>query len=288
MSVKLPWWVKISAKIVLSRLPFGYRTWQRLGLFRHGYMDQADYLTTVFDAHVFRAGMKDCLTGKTILELGPGDSVGTALVAASYGARAILLDAGAFAVNDVTFYQKLANDLTVKGLMPPDIQDASTLDEVLDACNAVYLTEGLDSFSRIASGSVNLVFSQAVLEHVRKKEFSETMFECLRVLNPDGVASHRVDLKDHLGGGLNNLRFGDGLWESALFVKSGFYTNRIRYSEMLSEFKKAAFNVDVLGIDRWDRLPIERSKLNDIFAELPDEELLIKGFDVLLRAGGQA
>ncbi|MEJ2267448.1 MAG: hypothetical protein P8X95_28810, partial [Anaerolineales bacterium] len=151
MSVKLPWWVKISAKIVLSRLPFGYRTWQRLGLFRHGYMDQADYLTSVFDAHVFRAGMKGCLSGKTILELGPGDSVGTALVAASYGARAILLDAGAFAVSDVEFYKKLANDLTFKGLKPPDIQDASTLGEVLDACNAVFLTEGLGGFSRIVS-----------------------------------------------------------------------------------------------------------------------------------------
>lgn len=286
MPVRLPWWFKISAKIVLSRLPFGYSTWQRMGLFRHGYMDQADYLTTVFDTHVFRAGIKGCLDGKTVLELGPGDSVGTALVAASYGARAILLDAGAFAVSDIAFYRKLANDLTSMGLTPPDISDASMLDEVLEACDAVYLADGLSSFSQIDSGSVDLLFSQAVLEHVRKKEFSETMRECRRVLSADGIASHRVDLKDHLGGGLNNLRFNDGLWEAPFFVKSGFYTNRIRYSDMLSQFERAAFNVDVLVVDRWDRLPIKRRKLNSSFNELPDEELLVKGFDVLLRPVG--
>jgi SAM-dependent methyltransferase len=286
MSVKLPWWTKIGAKMFLSRLPFGYRTWQRLGLFRHGHMDQSGYLSQVFDTHMSRAGIRDCLTGKTILELGPGDSVGTALVAASYGARAILLDAGAFAVSDVDFYRKLAHDLTAMGLQSPDIREATTLGDVLEACDAVYLTEGLLGFSGIASGTVDVIFSQAVLEHVRKSEFAATMRECRRVLSSDGVASHRVDLKDHLGGGLNNLRFSEGLWESSLFVKSGFYTNRIRYSEMLSQFKNAAFDVEVVDVDRWDGLPIARSKLDGSFADLSDDELMIRGFDVLLRPAG--
>lgn len=29
----LPWWSKLRAKLVLSRLPFGYALWQRLGVF---------------------------------------------------------------------------------------------------------------------------------------------------------------------------------------------------------------------------------------------------------------
>jgi SAM-dependent methyltransferase len=282
MSV-IPWWVKIGVKFFLSRLPFGYDVWQKLGLFRHGSMDNSGYVRDVFNQHIARAGLDGSLAGKTILELGPGDGVATALLAACHGARSILLDAGSFASKDVTVYQKLANDLSTVGFSPPDISSAATLQCVLDACGAVYLTEGLKSFSHIETGSVDLIFSQAVLEHVRKYEFAETMKECRRVLSPNGVVSHQVDLRDHLGGGLNNLRFNEKIWESVFFVKSGFYTNRIRYSEMLKFFKDADFAVSVLDTSRWDKLPIGRADLNVHFAKLPDDELNVKVFDVLLR-----
>lgn len=282
MSV-IPWWVKIGFKFFLSRLPFGYGVWQKLGLFRHGSMDNSGYVRDVFNQHIARAGLDGSLAGKTILELGPGDGVATALLAACHGARSILLDAGSFASKDVTVYQKLANDLSTVGFSPPDISSAATLQGVLDACGAVYLTEGLKSFSHIETGSVDLIFSQAVLEHVRKYEFAETMKECRRVLSPNGVVSHQVDLRDHLGGGLNNLRFNEKIWESVFFVKSGFYTNRIRYSEMLKFFKDADFAVNVLDTSRWDKLPIGRAALNVLFAKLPDDELNVKVFDVLLR-----
>lgn len=40
---RLPWWSRIAAKIVLSRLPAGYGLWRRIGLFRHGEMDRTGY-----------------------------------------------------------------------------------------------------------------------------------------------------------------------------------------------------------------------------------------------------
>jgi len=279
----LPWWVKIGAKIVLSRLPFGYGIWQKLGFFRHGSMDKASYVRDVFNQHIVRAGLDGSLAGKTILELGPGDSVATALLAACHGARCILLDSGTFASKDVMVYQKLAKDLSKAGFFPPELSSAASLQDVLAACGAVYLTEGLTSFSHIETSSVDLIFSQAVLEHVRKHEFVETMRECRRVLSPNGVASHQVDLKDHLAGGLNNLRFNEKIWESDFFVQSGFYTNRIRYSEMLKLFKDAGFVVNVLDAARWDKLPIGRSTLNVNFSKLSDDELKVSVFDVLLR-----
>lgn len=249
-------------------------------------MDQSEYLSGVFDAHASRTGFKSDLSGKTVLELGPGDSVGTALVAASHGAESILLDVGAFAVSDVGFYQRLANDLSAMGLHPPDISRASNLDEVLEACGARYLTNGVQDFSRIKTGSVDMLFSQAVLEHVRKHEFEQTIQECRRILSDNGVASHRIDLKDHLGGGLNTLRFRHRVWESDFFAKSGFYTNRIRYTEMLSFFEEAGFSVEVLRVDRWEILPIARRSLDVNFVGLSDAELKVKGFDVLLRPIG--
>ena len=288
---RLPWWSKIGAKLVLSRLPAAYAIWQRLGLFRHGYMDTAQYALGVFSSHVERAGLTGRLAGwpagrlagKTVLELGPGDSVATALIAKAFGARAILVDAGAFARPDIAAYRPLADALRTAGLAPPPLDNVKTLDDLLAACDASYLTQGLASLRAIADESVDLVFSQAVLEHVRKHEFLETQRALARLLKPDGVCSHRVDLRDHLGGGLNNLRFSERLWESPFFAGAGFYTNRIGFDGMLQAFEQAGFQSQVTEVRRWDRLPIDRRHLADEFRPIPDDVLTVCGFDVVLR-----
>ena len=279
----VPWWVKIMAKIIFSRLPLEYKFWQYLGLFRHGYMDQTSYVLNVFNEHVSKVGLKGKLYGKVILEIGPGDSVGTALIATCYGAKCILIDAGSFATRNVELYKKFAKELENKGLNPPDISDLETLEEILELCNAQYLTQGLDSFKVVETDTVDLIFSQAVLEHVRKREFFQTMAECFRVLKVGGVASHCVDLKDHLGGSLNNLRFSESVWESDFFVNSGFYTNRIRFVEMIALFEKAGFMADVINVRRWRQVPLKKSSLANSFMNCSDEDLVVSGFDVLLQ-----
>jgi hypothetical protein len=130
---------------------------------------------------------------------------------------------------------------------------------------------------------VDFVWSHAVLQHVRRAEFLETMRELRRVLRADGISSHWVDLQDCLGGALNNLRFRESVWESPLMARSGFSTNRIRYSEMLALFKEAGFKAGVVQLNRWDRLPTSRSKLDDRFRGLPEDELCARCFHVILR-----
>jgi len=278
----IPWWVKLCAKLILSRLPLRYAVWQRLGLFRHGCMDASGYAIQVFHSHVEKAGFKDKLPGKTVMEFGPGDSIASAIIAAAHGARAILVDAGCFVETDVVSYFELERVLSENGLNI-NLSGCRNVDEILEHCNASYMTQGLESLRKIEDSSVDLVFSQAVLEHVRRKDFQETMRECRRILRPGGVCSHRVDLGDHLGGGLNNLRFSEMIWESGFFANSGFYTNRFRYSEMLDLFRQAGFQVRVTGVRRWEALPTQRNKLAKAFSALPDDELCISGFDVLLQ-----
>ena len=279
----IPWWAKIGAKLVLSRLPMGYGFWRGLGLFRHGRMDSWRYAASVLDQHVKRAGFREDLSGCTVLEIGPGDSVATALVAYSRGARAILVDAGRFASEQIQGYRHMCEMLSEAGLAVPDLADTRHLDDVVDRSNARYFTSGLQGLGKIESGTVDFIFSQAVLEHVRHHEFADTMKECRRILKAGGVCSHRVDLRDHLGGGLNNLRFSKRLWESDFFASSGFYTNRIQYSEMLRMFADAGFRVEVGAVNRWDALPIGRARLAEEFRDVPDEELRVSGFDVVLR-----
>lgn len=246
-------------------------------------MDVHEYSINIFDEHMAKSGFIANQAEKTILELGPGDSIATAILAKAHGARSILVDVGRYAVEDLNFYRDFVRILRGRGHLFPSLENVTSFSQILDRCEARYLTQGLSSLHAIDDQSVDLVFSQAVLEHVRKHEFLEIQRQVARVLKPGGVCSHRVDLRDHLGGALNNLRFSEKLWESRFFADSGFYTNRLQMKNMLALFESAGFEVDVVDIRRWQALPTPRAKMDALFADLPEECLNIEGFDVLLR-----
>ena len=48
-------------------------------------------------------------------------------------------------------------------------------------------------------------------------------------------------------------------------------------------FRGAGFDITLLGVNCWDELPISRSRLAPQFRGIPEDELRISGFDVLLR-----
>ena len=280
----LSWRFKIFIKIIFSRIPVAYSIWRKIGLFRHGAMDDFTYPLNVFNSHLEKTGLVGNLNGKTILEIGPGDSISTAILASSFGAQTIMVDAGSYATRDIESYRDMVNDFQNKGLIFPfDINNIHTIDELLLNCNAKYLTNGLNSLLKIESNSVDLIFSQAVLEHIRKNEFLDTMNHYYRILKKNGICSHQIDLKDHLGGSLNNLRFSEKIWESKFFSGSGFYTNRIRFSQMIKVFEKIGYKTLVTKKYSWSKLPISRNKLNTNFANLNEEDLLINLFDVILK-----
>lgn len=277
------WLVKIAAKIVLKRLPVPYSVWKRLGVFRHGHMETPSYVLGVFRRHARNAPDGHLPPGFTALELGPGNSLASMLVAAAQGAGKIwMVDASTDARTDVAFYKDMARALRSEGVPVPDIEGARSLAEMMEICNAEYRTGGLSSLRAIPAASVDMIWSQAVLEHVRKAEFEATMRELRRILKPSGYASHVIDFKDHLGGALNNLRFPERLWESEFFARSGFYTNRIQAPDMLELFRREGFRVNVLEERRWDALPIARRALDRAFRNVPDDALLVRGLTVAM------
>jgi SAM-dependent methyltransferase len=280
----MPWWLKISAKIVLSRLPFGYSFWQRLSLFRHGAMDDPDYVLRNFKSHYAAAGEPGTGGVFTALELGPGDSLASALVVRGLGGGSCwLVDAGDFARGDIEIYRTISADLRRCGIQSPDLKNIDSTQAMLDTCQARYVTNGLAGLRNIPDSSVDFIWSQAVLEHIRKHEFEATMRELRRVLKPNGACSHRIDLRDHLSAGLNNLRFPNAIWESAFFATSGFYTNRIGFGEMLAAFKAADYDVVLNQVDRWQTPPLSRGKMAPEFSHRTDDDLTVSGFNVVLR-----
>jgi SAM-dependent methyltransferase len=268
----------------LARLPVPYALWRSLGLFRHGRMASGAYPLKIFKLHADRAYPGGMPPGLTVLELGPGDSIASAIIGAGYGVkRTYLVDVGDFTSKDVSFYKLLAANLVAQGLNAPDVASATSFEGVLRACNTQYLTNGLASLKQIASDSIDFAWSHSVLEHVRKQEVADVLRELRRVLKPGAYASHNIDFQDHLDGRLNNLRFSEGLWESPFFADSGFYTNRIPAVVMHDMFKAAGFEIEAEGFGRWPALPTPRRSMHADFGRYQDEELINRTSHVLLR-----
>jgi len=142
LSHHLPWSVNLASKIVLSRLPVSYRVWKRVGFFKLGAMEHPDYAFLVFCRHFEAAGFSAKPRGFTCLELGPGDSVSSALIASAFGAsKTYLVDIGPFAVTDLSPYRRLAGYLEQKGLPTNRVSRARNFDELLKACSAKYLAD---------------------------------------------------------------------------------------------------------------------------------------------------
>lgn len=280
MSTSIPWPAKMIGKLVLSRVPAPYRCWHRLGIFRHGDMRDPSYAYSKFMAHYSRVAFSRKGLGFVALELGPGDSLHSALIARSVGAsRTYLVDVGRYAPCPADCCRSMVEYLCRQAAEGGGVDGNLAIED----CVSEYRTRGLESLKEIPDGSVDFVWSEAVLEHIRLNELAQVMRQLRRILRRDGVCSHHVDLKDHLGGSLNHLRFSDSVWESALFRDSGFYTNRVRLSEMLRLFREAGFCVESVETVRWPELPVRRSVLDDHFASMPDSELCVSGFDVVLR-----
>ena len=293
MNKTVPWWLIIGAKIVLSRIPLPYSFWKRLHLFEHGDMNLPDRALENFLMHARAAGVLDensslpqlKVSGDfKVLELGPGDSLFTIMIAKALGAsHTWLVDAGSFATTDMARYDQMLDFLRERGFLLPFKNNPGTLVDMLSECDGEYLTAGIPSLAYLPSETVDFCFTNSVLSVIPKSDFAKMVDELLRILKPNGVCVHRVDLRDLLDGGLNNLRFSDARWEGALFSKSGFYTNRIRFREMVGIFEQAGFKCTLLRVTRWEQLPTPRVKMDPAFRQLSDDDLLVRSFDILLK-----
>jgi SAM-dependent methyltransferase len=279
----VPWQLKIAAKVILSRVPISHRLLNKAGVFNVGGMDNPAYAVGVFRRHFQGAVFARKDQSFVALELGPGDSVSSVVIARALGASAAYaVDVMPLAVADVERYLQLESYLRDSGLNPPPAGTCSNLDDILKVCNGQYLTKGVASLKTIPTASVDFIFSHTVLQHVRRKDFASLVAEMRRIQRPDGVGSHTISISDILGGNLNDLRFSRKTWESELMANSGFYTNRIRYNEFLKYFRDAGFVPQVYRKARWETLPTPREKMAPEFAQLPESELQISGFDVYL------
>tara|TARA_B100000767_G_C19774439_1_gene541779 strand:- start:3021 stop:3884 length:864 start_codon:yes stop_codon:yes gene_type:complete len=284
LKIKIPWRLKIFLKIILARLPFNIHTfWRNFGMFRHGNMDSTSYVISNFFNLINYAAINtnEC-DGFTFLEVGAGDSIGSGVVASAFGMKPYIIDVDAFATKDIEFYKKIIRELNNSNL---DISenDFCSYEQMIKKLDITYLIDGTSSFEKIDSNTINIIISQACLEHVRKKEFEFFMDENFRVCKKGALSIHSIDFKDHLEYSLNNLRFSESFWESEFISSSGFYTNRLRYCDMKEIFIKSGFEIIEENLSTWNDLPIKKAKFSLGFKDYDESDLLVKEAVVVLK-----
>jgi len=127
------------------------------------------------------------------------------------------------------------------------LRQAGTQEELLEAAGIEYIAPGDATRTGLPDSSVDVVFSNSVLEHVPGPVIRDLMEETRRVLRPGGIALHSVNCGDHYAyfdrrvTQINYLRHGAATWW--LWNNSLQYQNRLRANDFLGLARDAGLAV---------------------------------------------
>jgi hypothetical protein len=251
--------------------------------------------------------------GSAIGELGPGDSIGTGLAALLSGAhRYVGLDIVPFSagVNLMPFFDSLVQMYTRRERLPderefPHLQpqmesyefpahaidwtDFTARAEVIREESKKVMSDGQrlsyrapwTSTHEIAERSLDLMFSQAVLEHV--DDLDETYQAMSTWLKPGGYASHVIDFGAHYLSPYWNGHWAYSDWEWRLVRgRRDFLLNRKPLSTHVKHAKHAGFEVLLLR-RRYHDHGLSTDALSPRFQRLDPEDARTRGAFLILR-----
>lgn len=145
------------------------------------------------------------------------------------------------------------------------------------------------SATTLADGSLDIVFSNSVLEHVPGPVITKIFVEARRLLRPGAVMIHGVNCGDHYAYGdgsidqLHYLAYSSRRW--AKWQNRFLYQNRLRASDFRTLATDAGFTI-ALDTSRAkpERLAqLERIKVHPEFARYGKDDLAITSIDFVAR-----
>lgn len=270
---------------------------------RAGANDSLFYAHRVFaetDALARRHGLS---SPRSVLEIGPGVNLGALFTFAASGARAAGVDVAPLPRPPEGFYEALRDYLfAVEGFawwrsfaerQPGRVEfpSVSSFPSASDLLASIDYRSSVSSDSLpFASGTFDLVYSIAALEHVPEPE--RTVAEIARVLAPGGLAIHEIDLKHHGSEDpLRFLEFSDEEWRRRAtpygtdlslrtILDGGFsgevFCNRLRSADWKRLFESAGLAVErVEPVIVLDVSAVRPERLLNRFRALSLEELTV-------------
>lgn len=248
---------------------------------------------------------------KIVAELGPGDSLGIGFAALISGADKYYgLDVIEFANNESNeeMFDDLV-ELFVKKTPIPDANEFPRLKPLLDSYefpnyifddNYLEIILSKDRIDKIRSSiipesnnemdyipikyivpwddekvilknSVDMIISQAVLEHVNDIEDSYVAMH--KWLKPNGFMSHEIDFKCHriFSNWDCHWTCSDFIWK-LIVGKRKYLLNRYSYSVHVNSLQKAGFKI-ICDIKNKSESTIKRKNLAKNFIKMPDDDM---------------
>lgn len=217
--------------------------------------------------HLKREGFS--VSGKSVLEIGPGNSYVNAYNFLEAGARSVTLvdkyprycDSDrqrAYIQSEIDFFR------TKRGAGPFEYLDAATC-----MPNPEYIRFIEGDLREIDLGEgVDFIYSIAVLQHIR--DLPQYIRKMSDMLNSGGMVFHAIDLKDKFhffGNPFLFYKYSDTAWDRLLTEESVTYTNRLRYREYLEMFEECGLEMVWESVLEYD---VPRMKLAPRFAGRDD------------------
>lgn len=213
----------------------------------------------------------------SILEIGPGADFAAALVLASHGATVTLADRF-LAPWDKSFHPGFYGEFVERYDGPKWAIEAVLARNGYDGVLRL-LPEPAETLSGIGDASIDLVLSNAVLEHVR--DFHQVARELARITRPGGVHAHQVDCRDHrdFTRPLDHLLLPEAEFEAERTKRGCMNGTQFRLQEMAEHFT-ADFWLDEIEPNCFadgDYLDALAPRLAGRFARFPRHSLRITG-----------
>jgi|JI102314A2RNA_FD_contig_21_21047910_length_1809_multi_8_in_0_out_0_2 SAM-dependent methyltransferase len=131
------------------------------------------------------------------------------------------------------------------------VRDRSTAEDILEALSIRYSAPSDAGATPHLDNSVDLVFSNTVMEHVPVSQLVRLFRESFRILKPGGWALHLIDPSDHFSHSdssiskINFLRFSDSEFDR--YNTRFCYQNRLRAPEYAELLRSAGFEISVFS-----------------------------------------
>ena len=238
-----------------------------------GWASKPEYCYSVWLRHMVMLHKYNLPTEyETVVEIGPGDSLGV-------GHAALLMGSKKYIATDIIDRNWINSDIRkdIEKLIGQPIPVMDKIKPYLDDYSFpkfINRTNNNDvSFNKaIPDESVDLVISQATMEHV--DDLEGTLKDMARMLKKGGVSSYQVDLKCHQSSSWWNghLMYTPFEWK-IIRGNLPYFINRATLSQHLSLHEK--HGLKVVGVQPVINKPgVPRKAFAKEFKNIPEEDLL--------------
>ena len=187
-------------------------------------------------------------SGLRILELGPGPSLGTAILLAAAGARVTVADRFAAQWDD-DYHPKVMRGLAERARSLPGVE-VTLIEDLLRANtfapHVVTIREyAAEELQQLPKASFDVVVSNAVLEHLA--DVPQAFAGLAHVTARGGVGLHQVDFRDHrdFSHPLEYLTLSNEDFRAMFAERNGECGNRWRPRQMARAFDAAGLSLRV-------------------------------------------